>query len=79
MAMENVNVDVADDCMDRFPEVVKAVKKVGLKVEEELELLGMVSGSIYSAKLEKLSKVPGVATVEPSHEYQLPPPDSEVQ
>ena len=79
MPIENVNVAVADDCMDRFPEVVKAVKKAGLKVEQELELLGMMSGSIDSAKLEKLSKVPGVATVEHAHEFQLPPPDSEVQ
>ena len=79
MPTENVNIAAADDCMDRLPEVVKAAKKAGLKVEQELELLGMMSGSIDSAKLEKLSNVPGVAAVERSQEYQLPPPDSEVQ
>ena len=79
MPIENVNVALADDCMDRFSEVVKAAKKAGLKVEQELELLGMMSGSIDSSKLEKLSRVPGVATVERAQEYQLPPPDSEVQ
>ncbi len=79
MAAEQVNVSIAEDYLDRFPEVIARGKQAGLKVEQELELLGMVSGSIDSAKLEKLSKVPGVATVERAHEFQLPPPDSEVQ
>jgi hypothetical protein len=79
MAIENVNVSVADDCLDRFPAVVRAAEKAGLKVEQALEIVGIVSGSIESAKLEDLARVPGVAAVERSRGFQLPPPDSEIQ
>ncbi len=79
MAIETVNVSVTDDYLDRFPEVVKAAKKAGLKVEQELETLGIVSGSIDSAKFEDLSRVRGVAAVERARKFQLPPPDSEIQ
>ena len=79
MAIENVNVSVTDDYLDRFPEVVKAAKKAGLKVEQEMETLGIVSGCIDAAKVDDLSRVRGVAAVERARTIQLPPPDSEIQ
>ena len=79
MAIETVNVSVADDYLDRFPDVVKAAKKAGLKVEQEMETLGIVSGSIDSAKFEDLRRVRGVSAVDRAREFHLPPPDSEIQ
>jgi hypothetical protein len=79
MAKEVVNISVADDYIDRFSEVVKACKKTGLKVEQQMEQIGVVSGAIDSAKVAALSKVKGVAHVERPRQIQLPPPESDVQ
>ena len=79
MAAEDVNVSVADDHLDGFPDVVERMKKVGLKVHQQMEAVGVVSGSIDPAKLADLERVEGVAAVEPSRSFQLPPPESDVQ
>lgn len=79
MAAEDVNVSVADDHLNRFPDVVRRIKKAGLKVEHELEAAGVVSGSIDRAKLSDLEQVEGVAAVERSRGFQIPPPESDIQ
>ena len=79
MVMERVSIAVADEYLDHFAEVVSDARMVGLQVEQELEELGVVSGSIESARLADLDQVRGVAAVERSQTFQLPPPDSPVQ
>ncbi len=79
MAAEDVNVSVADDHLARFPDVVRRMEKAGLKVQQQLEAAGVVSGSIDRAQLPDLEEVEGVAAVEPSRSFQLPPPESEIQ
>ena len=79
MASEYVNVAVADDHLDRFAEVVRRMERAGLKVDQQLEQVGVVSGSIDPAKLAELDRVDGVATVERSREIRIAPPDSDIQ
>ena len=79
MAVENVNVSVTDDYLDRFSEVVQRAKRAGLQVEQQLEAVGVVSGTIDSEKLGDLDRVEGVAAVERSREVRIAPPDSKVQ
>jgi hypothetical protein len=79
VASTNVNVSVSDDHLDHFEQVVRELEETGLNVEQQLEAVGIVSGSIDSAKLEDLRKVNGVAAVEPSRNIQLEPPSSDVQ
>jgi hypothetical protein len=74
-----VNVLVADDYEDRFPEVVEAARRAGLDVVEQLPTIGLISGEIDAAKRPMLDGVPGIASIEESRDFQLPPPDSEVQ
>jgi hypothetical protein len=76
---EEVNVSVADDHLDRFDDVVRRMEQAGLKVQQQLQALGVVSGSIDSAKMSSLEKVAGVAGVERSRQVQIPPPESDVQ
>jgi len=78
MAIEHVNVSVADDYLDRFTTVVQHCKKAGLKIEQQLAQIGIVSGSIDSAKLADLEQVEGVTAVERSRTYQIAPPNSEI-
>ena len=78
MAIAHVNVSVADDYLDRFAMVVHRCKKAGLKVEQQLAHIGVLSGSIDANKLAELTQVEGVAAVEQSRTYQIAPPDSEI-
>ena len=79
MAKENVNISVADDSQTRFPEIVRALREAGLDVTQELESLGIVSGSIDSAKVADLQEMEGVTAVEKERSYQLAPPESPLQ
>jgi UDP-N-acetylmuramate-alanine ligase len=75
----NLLVSVDDEHLDRFSEVVKGVEDVGMEVEEKLEDLGVLTGSIDPEKVEPLRRVKGVSHVEESRRFQIPPPDSDVQ
>lgn len=79
MHTEQVNISVADEYLGQFSEVVKRIEQVGLTVEQQLEMVGIVTGSIDSDKIADLDQVEGVAVVERSRGYQLPPPDSPIQ
>ena len=79
MAAEKVNVTVDERYQDRFAEVVKRAKKAGLKVDQELDSIYILTGSIDSEKVDKLRAVRGVAAVESDSDIQLPPPNSPIQ
>lgn len=79
MAMERVNIAVADDYLDHFDEVVSNAARAGLRVERELEELGIVSGVIESTRITRLYRVRGIATVDAERTFQLPPPESVIQ
>ena len=74
-----VTISIRDDYTDRFDEVVAAATAAGLEIEESLDLIGVVCGSIAAARVPDLDRVPGVAFVERSRTYQLPPPVSDLQ
>jgi len=79
MAKVNLTVSVDDAHLDRFSEVVERVKKAGLKVDQKMANLGMVTGSIDSEKVGLLRKVKGVAEIEEQRDIQIAPPESPVQ
>ena len=77
MVAEYVNVSIDD--LDRFFEVVQRLEEAGLKVEQQLEGVGVVGGLIDRDKLADLEQVKGVAAVEASREVRIAPPDSDIQ
>ena len=79
MSKVKLSVSVADEHRHRFAEVVKNIKKAGMKVEQQLDNLGIVTGYIDPAKVDSLHSVKGVSNVEEERQYQLPPPDSDIQ
>jgi hypothetical protein len=79
MAVENVNISVADDFRGRLDEVVAGGERVGLRVRQRLDSIGVLTGSIDSAQIPALERVPGVSRVERERRVQLPPPESRVQ
>jgi hypothetical protein len=79
MAVQKVNVSVDQSKLDRFADVVAEIRRAGMKVEQELDAIGVVTGSIDSDKIDQLRKVAGVAAVEPEHTFQIPDRRSRIQ
>ncbi len=79
MSRVNLSVSVDDEHVHRFSEVLEGVKNAGMDVEQEMEGIGVMSGSIDSEKVDSLRKVEGVSHVEQSRRFQIAPPDSDVQ
>ncbi len=79
MSKVNLTVSVADDHLENFSEVVARCRKAGMSVEREMKSIGMISGSIDEAALEKLRRIKGVLLAEPERSFQISPPDSDVQ
>jgi hypothetical protein len=72
---EQVVISVADDQVDDMASVVEALRHAGLRVTEVLDSVGVVTGTVDGDALGSLSTVPGVAEVERSRVYELPPSD----
>ena len=79
MAKTRLSVLVGDQHLARLPDVVRRLREAGLEVDQVLDAAGTVTGSIESSQMPALSQVDGVAAVEASHDYQLPPPDADIQ
>lgn len=74
-----VIVAVADDHLERFPEVAGRLRAAGLRVTGEQAHLGTLTGRIHPARLGEIGSLSGVQAVEQAGTFQLPPPDSDVQ
>ncbi|MGQ0839047.1 hypothetical protein [Actinokineospora sp.] len=77
---ERVLVTVDDAGLARLTELVADLRDAGLLVEEVLEPIGTITGSVAVDSLAALSEVSGVDGVEPQlASFQIPEPDSDVQ
>ncbi len=79
MSEVNLSVLVNDDYSDRILEVVAALQAGGMKVEQLMEQIGVITGSIDSTKVAEIERIEGVSAVELAQRYQLKPPSSEIQ
>jgi hypothetical protein len=79
MPNEDVNVSIAEDHLDKIDVVVKRMQRAGLKVDQRLDAIGVVSGSIDPARVERLESLGGVASVERSRQVSIPPHEEETQ
>jgi hypothetical protein len=79
MSEVNVSVLVKDEYRERILEVVAALQAEGMKVEQLMEQIGIITGSIDSTKLAGIERIEGVSAVELAQRYQLEPPTSEIQ
>lgn len=79
MSKIHVSVSVDDAHLDRIQAVAENLQSAGMEVEQTLAITGVINGLIEEDQIEAISQVEGVQHVEPEREFQLPPPDSEVQ
>ncbi len=79
MAKVRLSLSVSDSHLKHLGKVAKAVKKVGMKVEQQHDALGVLTGSIDADKVERLRRIAGVSSVEEERQVGVPPPGSPIQ
>lgn len=62
--MPKILVSIADESMTDIPRLVDDLRQAGLTVDNVLESLGTVTGSIAADAVDALLAVPGVDAVE---------------
>jgi hypothetical protein len=75
--MPDIQLQVTVDRTHRnnLADVADRLRAAGMKVDQELASIGVLTGSADAAKVEALGEVEGVVSVEPQATYQLPPPE----
>jgi len=77
--MVQLSVTVDDGHLPAINEVAAALRAQGMRVEQVLDGLGIITGSAPDDSRSALTGVEGVASVDEELTHQLPPPDSAVQ
>lgn len=68
--VERIIVTVDDQNLPVIESVVTALQSAGMKVDEVLPVIGIITGEVALSKLEQLKSVTGVAGVEVDREMQ---------
>lgn len=74
----NLLITVDNNYTNRISEVVKRLEDIGMMIERTMEEVGIIAGSIDAAKIETISEIEGVKSVEESMPSQIPPPESDL-
>ncbi len=77
--MPHVSVTVDDAHLGDIRSVAETLSRHGLRVEQVLDGLGIITGSVGEGQRQALTAVDGVASVDEELDVQLPPPDSPMQ
>lgn len=74
-----VVVSVDDRWADSMSAVTQRLAGAGMQVEESLDAIATVTGSIDASRVASLRALEEVSAVEVERTFQLPPPDASVQ
>lgn len=78
--MSHVNVSIDEAHLHAIASVADALQERGMRVEQVLDGLGIIIGSVADERRGLLEQVPGVDVVSDGElSYQLPPPNADVQ
>jgi hypothetical protein len=79
MTKVRLTLSVSDSHMNKIAEVAAAAKRVGMKVEQHLDDIGVLTGEIDQDKVGRLRQIDGISHVEEERIIRIPPPDSPIQ
>jgi hypothetical protein len=71
VAKVEVIVKVEKDYKDKLAEIAAECKAAGMSVEQQMNALGMISGSVERASIKRLEGIKGVSYVEESKSISL--------
>jgi hypothetical protein len=78
--MGKLSVVILVDETSDFANVLQAMINAGLHVENQMAVVGTVSGSVDDPNaLNKLRRIDGVSHVEKCRHYQIAPPNTEIR
>jgi uncharacterized membrane-anchored protein len=77
--MAGVTITVDDTHLDSIEEVAAHLRSSGMQVDQVLNEIGVISGSVPDDRRQLLKTVTGVQSVEDTATVQLAPPESPVQ
>lgn len=66
MSKVEVIVKIEDSSADKMSEIARQCERAGLRVEQQMKSLGMISGEVDRANIRKLERIKGVSYVEES-------------
>lgn len=68
MSKKRFNISVESTEKPEFSRVVEQCRKAGLKVEQELDAIGVITGITEASRADRLREIPGVTGVEEDRE-----------
>ncbi len=78
--MSHINVSIDDEHLGSIGSIARALQDKGMQVEQVLDGVGIITGSVTDERRLLLASVPGVAAiVDDSLTCQLPSPDAGIQ
>ncbi|MFC0449787.1 hypothetical protein [Rhodococcus jostii] len=77
--MIGITVTVDADHLDNIEAVGAALRQRGMRVDQILGTIGIISGAVGDEDRTVLESVPGVQSVETENTIRIPPPDADPQ
>lgn len=74
-----VTVTVADSHAGAVADVAELLARAGMEVAQVLAAIGVITGAVDDELRAAIEAVPGVAAVQEQSDFQLAPPDADVQ
>ena len=73
-----LNVVVSPEYQHDILAVSQNLHAAGFKVEQTLDIIGIITGTGDRDKLDEFARIDGIQAIEEGQEYQLAPPESNI-
>ncbi|WP_026819292.1 hypothetical protein [Arthrobacter castelli] len=74
-----ITVTVAEPYLSQIGGVADQLRSAGMEIDQVLDALGMITGSVSAGRLAAVEALDGVASVDQPMGFELPDPGDEVQ
>lgn len=74
-----ITVTVDEAHQPELATVAQRLRSAGMDIDQVLEGLGIITGSVAAGNLPMVEMLDGVASVDEQMGFQLPPPEDEIQ
>ncbi|WP_392477024.1 hypothetical protein [Nostoc sp. C110] len=79
MSQVQVSVSVDNVHLHQIGQISQQLRLYGMNVEQILSSIGVINGSIQSELLNSLYQIEGIKNIETQQNYQLLPPNFDIQ
>lgn len=76
MTQVSLTIAIADDHLDNILDVAQDLRSAGMQVAQIMDTVGVITGYIEQSRMNSVSAIAGVESVESSRSYKLSPPNA---